>query len=294
MAQTTLQIAGKTYFVEQTEVDQSELLFYLENPRVYSILHADGTEPSQEEIEAKMIKSEHVKNLRLAIETNGGLIDPLIVRGMDMVVLEGNSRLAAYRLLCRKDPVRWGKVKCVILPDEVDEDAVFALLGQYHIVGRKDWSPYEQAGYLYRRKQKTKLPVEAMAKELGIHASEAKKCYEVYAFMIEHNVYDQSMWSYYEELLKNRGIKSKAKKDPGFLSKVAEKIESGKVETAQDIRKLGEIVAVEDDEAKELTQDFLDDKISLAKAHESLQESGLLNDDLGKLTKFRELVGDTS
>ena len=293
MATTTLNIAGKVYEVENIELDQSELNFYIENPRVYSILRLDGTEPSQEEIEAQMKKNEHVRKLRLAIETNGGLIDPLIVRKKDMVVLEGNSRLAAYRILCEKNPVQWGKVKCVLLPDEVDEDAIFALLGQYHIVGRKDWSPYEQAGYLYRRRQKTKLPVEAMAKELGIAESEAKRVFQVYEFMIKNNVLDPDKWSYYDEMLHNRGIKNQTKKDPKFYEKVTEKIQSGKIGTAQDIRKLGDIVKSDTTEAQEIAQDFMDDKISLEKAHVSLQESGILNDDIERLAKFREVISAT-
>lgn len=53
---------------------------------------------------------EHVKQLRVSIESNGGLIDPLIVRDGDFMVLEGNSRLAAYRLLCRTDAVNGEKL----------------------------------------------------------------------------------------------------------------------------------------------------------------------------------------
>lgn len=54
---------------------------------------------------------------------NCGLIDSLIVRDGDFTVLEGNNRLAAYRLLCRTDAVTWGKVKCKLLPADIDEIA---------------------------------------------------------------------------------------------------------------------------------------------------------------------------
>ena len=96
-----------------------------------------------------MKSMEHVKQLRLSIEQNGGLIDPLIVvkRNGDYVVLEGNSRLAAYRLLAEKDPVKWQKVRANILPEEISENEIFTLLGQYHLVGRKDWNIFEQAAY---------------------------------------------------------------------------------------------------------------------------------------------------
>lgn len=294
MATKTLDIAGKRYNVEEIELDQSTLKFYLENPRVYSSIRINNDNPTQEEIESAMKKMEHVKKLRLAIETNGGLIDPIIVRNSDRVVLEGNSRLAAYRILCEKNPMKWGMIKCVILPDEVTDDAVFTLLGQYHIVGRKDWSPYEQAGYLYRRKKNTKLPVEEMAKELGIAAAEAKRLVSVYELMLKNSAFDPEKWSYFDELSKNRGIKSKAKKDPTFVNKVVTKIIEGKIDNSHDIRKIGEIAGSDDAQAEEITQQFLDDEISLEKAHVTLQEAGVINDDLTKLTKFRELIGDGS
>jgi hypothetical protein len=75
---------------------------------------------------------------------NGGLLEPLIVRGGSLEVLEGNSLLAAYRQLAAKEPIKWAMVKCTVLPADVDDSLVFALLGQFHIKGKKDWAPYEQ------------------------------------------------------------------------------------------------------------------------------------------------------
>ena len=163
-------IGKKEYNVEEELLNQCELLFYEENPRVYSILRSNGTIPTQKEIEAKMKSMEHVKQLRLSIEQNGGLIDPLIVvkRNGDYVVLEGNSRLAAYRLLAEKDPVKWQKVRANILPEEISENEIFTLLGQYHLVGRKDWNIFEQAAYLYRQKQSSGLENDILAKNVGL------------------------------------------------------------------------------------------------------------------------------
>ena len=81
----------------------------------------------------------------------GGLLEPIIVRRN--VVLEGNSRLAAYRMLAEKDPIKWADIRCNVLPDDTSDDVVFSLLGTLHIIGKTPWSPFEQAGYLYRRTQ---------------------------------------------------------------------------------------------------------------------------------------------
>ena len=102
-------IGKKEYEVNEIQLNQSELFFYEDNPRVYSALRADGMVPSQDMIESKLKEMEHVKQLRYSIDQNGGLIDPLIVlkRDGNYIVLEGNSRLAAYRILAEKDPIKW-------------------------------------------------------------------------------------------------------------------------------------------------------------------------------------------
>jgi ParB-like chromosome segregation protein Spo0J len=149
-------------------------------------LRSNGGAPSQEEIEEHMLTMDHVKTLRQSIR-EVGLIDPLIVRDGDFVVLEGNSRLAAYRKLSKEDPIKWGKVKCKVLPKDIEQSTILTILGQYHIVGRKDWSPFEQAGFLVRGMKATKVKIEEFAKSLGLSTSAAKKCIEVYEYMNEQN-----------------------------------------------------------------------------------------------------------
>ena len=150
---------------------QQKLKFFADNPRVYSVMRANGKQPTQEEIQQQLSELEHVKELREDIKRNGGLLEPLIVRGGSFEVLEGNSRLAAYRQLATKEPIKWSMVKCTLLPPDVDAALVFALLGQFHIKGKKDWAPYEQAGFLYRRFKDHKVPVSTLAAELGLGRS---------------------------------------------------------------------------------------------------------------------------
>ena len=295
MATSQLIIGKRSFTVEDTELPQASLKFYIDNPRVYSVLRNINDEPTQEEIEKLMTDMDHVKQLKLSIESNGGLIDPLIVRDGDFVVLEGNSRLAAYRLLCRVHPIEWGMVKCKVLPKDIDDSAIFTLLGQYHIVGRKDWSPYEQAGYLYRRHRDTKLPIEAMSKELGITTSDAKKYIEVYQFMLDKNDLEPSQWSYYEELLKNRAIKAAAKKDPKIVDKVVEKIKTGEITAAADIRKVGTIIDAgsKTQGANSVATKYIEGEVSLEGALESLKDSGDLDEIFQKLNRFKEYINDT-
>lgn len=296
MAESTenLTIGKRDYLVTITELNQADLLFYTENPRVYSTLNVAGGEPTQEEIEEHMCNLDHVKQLKVSIESNGGLIDPLIVRDGDFTVLEGNSRLAAYRLLCKTDAIKWGKVKCKVLPADIDDAAIFALLGQYHIIGRKDWDPFEQANYLYRRHQQTRLPVEYMAQELGISAQKANAMINVISFMIEHGDLNKRNWSHYEEYLKNGGIKKYRETNPDMDETIVEAIKTGAIHEAKDMRKLGDIAKVGDKQSKKIMQKIATGEVDIYEGYSEVQDAGKLDDVVKHLKKFKQYINDDS
>lgn len=289
----TLTIGKQDIQVQELEIEQSKLRFYPENPRVYSVLQvSDESKPEQTKIQELMCSMEHVKQLKESIKSNGGLIDPIIVRDGDYVVLEGNSRLAAYRLLAINDPVRWGLVKCILLPSDINESLIFQLLGQYHIIGRKDWSPFEQAGYLYRRKKESKIPIEQMAADLGMTAGVAKKYTEVYQFMIDHNDLKPDRWSYYEELLKNRGIKKLINESEDTKIAIVSKIKAGELRQATDIRRIGEMAtcASRDKQAKRALNKFIEGNSSLDEAYIQVQDTGRTDTLYKKAESFRQVL----
>lgn len=292
MTESYLDIGDKRFLVREEEVPVRDLLFYVDNPRVYSMLHNDGEAPTQEEIEEYMLGMEHVKELRQSIE-QVGLIDPLIVRDGDFVVLEGNSRLAAYRKLAKKNPIKWGKVKCKILPANIDNDTIIIILGQYHIVGRKDWSPFEQAGFILRGLEDTKYPIDELAQKLGISITAAKNYVRVYEYMRKYDDLVPAKWSYYEEFLKNRSIKEEIKTNAALEERVVAQIKQGEIHEAADIRKLGEIIKTKSKPAKRALGKYAEGKVSLNSAYEELKDSGQINDVLQKLQRFKEYINDT-
>lgn len=289
-------IGKKEYEIIEEQLNQCELLFYEDNPRVYSILRANGGTPTQKEIEEKMTSMDHVKQLRLSIEQNGGLIDPLIVVKRDghYIVLEGNSRLAAYRLLAQKDPVKWQKVRAQILPESVTEDEIFTLLGQYHLVGRKDWSVFEQAAYLYRQKKASNLETDTLAKSVGLSEGKVKTFISVYEFMLEHDDLRPDRWSYYEEYLKSRGVKKYRDTSPAIDDVFVKQVKSGGIKQAIDVRNvLGEVAKANNKTAKRVMQDFIQEKRTIYDAHEILQATGKTTDNYKRIKKFQELICDS-
>lgn len=233
----TLTIGGKEIDITRTHLKQTELKFYPENPRIYSLVVASSGElPSQDEIQETLTKFEYVRQLVQSIKANGGLIDPLLVRDGDYVVIEGNSRLAAYRALAKQDPIKWGTVKCCLLPKDIDDDLISALLGEYHIIGRKDWAPYEQAGYLWRRHTKHGVATAKMSEEIGLSEKTIKYFINVYDFMVKYEENNAQRWSYYFEYLKSQRIAKCRKEYPGLDTVVVRKIKNNEIPKAEDVR----------------------------------------------------------
>lgn len=225
----TITVNNKEIKVKVGKLSHLDLEFYSENPRLYSIIYSGGG-MDQEGICSHLLAMDHVKQLINSIQSNGGLTDPLLVAPIDgkLVVVEGNSRLAAYRALARKDPVKWNTVKCRVLPEDWKADDLFAILGEYHIIGRKDWAPYEQAGYLYRRNVEQKKPPAEIAQELGLSVRQVNHLINVYRFMVQNNENEPNKWSYYDVYLGMNKIKKVRKDNPNLDKKIIEKIRSRK------------------------------------------------------------------
>lgn len=279
-----LVIRGKPIPVIAKEVPQHELKFYLENPRLYSMMRAGGAEPTEAEIEERLLQMDHVKQLIQAIKVNGGLIDPVIVRGGDMVVLEGNSRLAAYRSLALKDPARFGKIKARILPADISDADVFALLGEYHIHGKTSWSPYEQAGYLFRRHKNQGVPVAELAKEINLPRPQIAHLIAVREFMLDYGEDEATRWSYYDEYLKSRKIAAARDEYPELDKLVVTKINTGDIPTAMALRDGLKMICQAG--GKTLSR-FADGKLDFERACDLAKEKGAGDVNVQKLTRFR-------
>ena len=287
----SITIGGREIPVRLGKVRQSELRFYEDNPRIYSIVHSGNDTPSQAEIERRLSDMDHVKQLIRAIRENGGLIDPLIVRDGVNVVLEGNSRLAAYRKLAEMDPIKWGYVKVTLLPHDVSESLVFALLGEYHIIGRKDWAPYEQAGYLHRMVREHGMSARRVASEMGLTVNKVNHFVDVFDFMLEHGEDDVNRWSYYEEYIKPRVSKGARSRHPDLDRVVVEKIRSGEIERAIDVRnKLIKVLRGGDKSIKILTSGTN----TIDRALISASDRGVDNPWLKRLNRFSRQLAEES
>lgn len=287
-----LRIRNQDIPVKTVWIEQSKLQFYIDNPRIYSVVRAGGKVPDQDEIYTELTDQEHVRELKEDIKLNGGLMDPVIVKDGTFEVLEGNSRLAACRWLYNNDnnaPL-WGKIKCTLLPKDIPEPLIFAILGQYHIRGKKDWVPYEQAGFLYRRFHFHKEDIPTVADELGIKRAEAQHQIKVFEFMVKHNEAKRDRWSYYDEYIKSSKIKKARDLYPDFDKLIVSKIRKGEIKRAVDVRDDLPDICV--GPAKNLKR-FAEGKIEFEQAHSNAMDAGGGNTDYKRLHTFRQWIAKT-
>ncbi|WP_170526183.1 ParB N-terminal domain-containing protein [Ruegeria arenilitoris] len=281
----TILIRGEEVDVKRGKIDHKKLKFYPENPRLYSLVKPDEGEPDQEAIQTRLIKMDHVKELVQSIKENGGLMEPIFVHGATFEVLEGNSRLAAYRRLSESDPFTWAEMKCVLLPPSFEKERIFAFLGQLHIVGKKDWAPFEQAGFLYRRHKREGIPVDDIAAQMNLPKSETRNLIKTYEYMLSVGDTDINKWSYYFEFIKSRKISTIIKKTPEFEKFLVEKIKTGQFKKAADVRDAVPKLSLA---RKNLIDKVVTGKVDIYDAIERVEESGNADATYLRLKRFRD------
>lgn len=67
-----IRLKNKDIPTETREVEQKNLQFYVDNPRIYSLVRSDGRTPDQDDICKQLQGLEHVKELIQDISANGG------------------------------------------------------------------------------------------------------------------------------------------------------------------------------------------------------------------------------
>ena len=284
-------VGNKELSYTEKDLLVANLKFYPKNPRVFSLLNEDDCEPDQDTIYNHMKSTEHVRALRLNIRTNGGLINPILVSGD--VVIEGNSRLAAYKMLQETDPVRWGKIRCHVFKEPLTDDDVFNLLCTFHVNGRKDWNPMEQAGLLYRRQQECMRPIEEIAKERGMKAADAKNMVATYELMKENDDIETSKWSYYEEFRKILKYVQQAEfkvPDVSIKTSIMDKIKDGTIAESKDLRKLGKLVRTDDDEAVRVLNDYVNGECDIEEVEDIVANTDKLSNAIKQSTKFHQFL----
>lgn len=307
MAKNAIVVRQRSIDYETRDLDVYELSYYHDNPRINYIISGYAPEDVTDElIEGALLALESTKDLKQDIERNGGLLEPIIVS--DNVVLEGNTRLCVYRRLHKQtsDP-QWGRIKCHVLGEPLDEVEKFALLSNYHIKGKKAWDAYEKAACAVRMLLDGQgcgfLDLDSVATEIGSTPTKVWRMVLAYGAMRKHYLprvttgagtpadsrRELEKYSYFEAMYQNKALRDRAQQTPGFLDEFAGWVAEGRIPKAQDVRELHNIL-----DNKKARREFVDGDANTAyeEAIQTLywQRPDKVDGFYKKVNRFRELI----
>ena len=202
LAGVRIEIALVNIPIEYLKLDRT-------NPRIAYRLSASGkSNPSQEELAEMLWNDPEVKDLKRSIQVNGGLIEAITVQA-DGTVVEGNCRTVCYWKLKEEFPADeiWTHIRARMLPIGIGRDQLEILLGELHIAGKNEWTPFEQASHLYKMHQRgfSDQRLAEMYRQSKSSISFKLRAYTLMAEKYLPKYKDPDLlkkWSYFEEFYK--------------------------------------------------------------------------------------------
>lgn len=272
---------------DRVSIDRLRFLRY--NPRVYAGIREmadfDNLTPDEQQhrIYECLLNEPSVKNLMPEIQQDGGLQEPIIIRWDTQEVIEGNSRLAVYRRLyqeTRED--RWEYIPCSIV-DRLTDEQQTRLLGQAHLRGRTEWSPYAKALFCYDQVKERGQDISTLAKLTGFTMADIRKNIKTVELMQKNDDNTFSNFSHYDVLVRNKKISSEIENNDNLRSTLLSQIKTGQF-TAQEMRNWLPTVI----RKPKILRKFVNNKVTLEDAHDRAKTS----DTDQKLKKIRDSLED--
>ena len=187
-SESYLLIRNKKLKCFEGDYDVQELKFWADNQKFIQAFIKKLILLDQSLIEDVMTNKESTKKLALDIEKEGGLIEAVVVLGDSKEVIEGNRRLAAYKILNRKDPVKWAKIKVKVIVDKVEDSEVNSFLSSIHVRGKNPGIHMRLLMLYIEEKHIDGLSVSQIAEENNLKKPDTEKRIQVFKIMRDHNV----------------------------------------------------------------------------------------------------------
>jgi hypothetical protein len=306
MSAKSITVQGRTIRYEIIDIAISSLEYYRDNPRINYIISKHSVEMiTQDFIYDELFKRDSTKELIRDLEANKGMLDEVYV--LNNKVVEGNTRLCAFRYLNKKYPndSKWNSIKCRVLQDDVSDEELFYILSTFHIKGKTEWDAFEKAAYIYKMIRMLNKSPEEIAKQLGMtkNTVEARlNAYEAMATkylkkssnsdLINGSRDELKKYSYFEAFYLQKDLVDKAEQTPAFLDDFVEWVREERLKKAQDVRELPKILRHKK-ARKEFTETVAEEAFVDAMNILHEHKPGEVQRFYKKLTEFRKLLEET-
>jgi hypothetical protein len=253
MKSNTITVLGRTITYEIKDIGINDVQYYAENPRINFIISKYPQNAiTQELIQEELLKLESTRERMKDLEENKGIIDEVYV--LKNKVVEGNTRLCAFRRLSQKypDEKRWKTIKARILQDDVSEEELFYILGIFHIKGKTEWDAYEKAAYIYKMIDILKKSPEEVAKQFRMQIKNLDASLRAYRMMNENFLSknnrvdkkddDLRKFSYFDAFCHQKELMERTRIAPEFEKTFSNWVKEERFKNAQGVRDLPKIL----------------------------------------------------
>ena len=244
-------------------VDVQAIAFDTENPRIRMALTKYGDRVTPKRIHFALRSmgtaatgTSSYESLRDSIRAMGGISIPItvITQPPGYICIDGNTRLAIYReFLERGVNGDWKTIKAVVR-DDADQREIERIRVTAHLVGAREWPPYEKARYLHYLRDKKLMDYGEMIQLCGGNRADIERQIEAYHDMntyyrdvVEDAAFIVDRYSGFKELQKP-AVKNAIFNAGLDLRDFGEWIRDGNIMRLADVRKLPQVLS--DPEAK--------------------------------------------
>ena len=244
----------------------------------------------QQIIAERMEKEESTRSVLEGLRLHQGQQEPLIVDLRGNIVIEGNSRLAALRVLAREDPADWGAAICRCYNDLTEEERC-ALLSEMHVIGKTEWNPYVKAATYWRQHHELKWELPKIAQMNRTNVAKVRTELATVELMAKENELNERKYSWYNVLTSTRDIKQEFENNAEFQSRVLTIVQNASPEAPDPVERASN--AFRDGlkalvKKKRPLRKFCSGSKTLQEAVEAAQMSTLS----AKLRKARSVLGE--
>ena len=221
----TTPIGGRRVPYSEDVIYIDQLQFWEANPRVYAAVRGTPDWEQADHVRRQHIilecmkDQESTRSVLEGLKLHGGQQEPLIVDMRGNIVIEGNSRLAALRILAREDPGKWGAAHCRCYND-LSEEERFALLSEMHVIGKTEWSPYAKAATYWRQRHELKWDLPMIARVNRTNVAKVKTELATVDLMAKEKELNERKYSWYNVLNSTRVINEVFENNPQFRTRV--------------------------------------------------------------------------
>jgi hypothetical protein len=245
-------LGGARVLIRGQNVDLDAIKLDPTNPRIANSVAATSPGPeasAQRELADLLWADPDVHNLYRSVLENKGLVERIIIRS-NSVVAEGNCRTVVYQKLRQNfpDDPRWRTIPARVLPEDISERQVATLLGELHVGGKNEWSPFEKAGHIHKLISQHGLAQDEVAKLLRTSKTAINHNFRAFEVMKDRYLRAFSgpgavrKFSYFLELFKKPELRAWATETPGAVDDFVQWVGKEKIARGEHVRELQDIV----------------------------------------------------